>query len=130
MGNYRRIRSTRLNSSGWHMRATNWSISTDNATAYKRAGGRRQYNALHQAGAGLRLAQIAELFKEQSLLAATEWGIRSEIARKFGVSRATICRDMQHLVRILRHGVDCDQEWQNFYRWWRRKNGQKFGPRE
>jgi hypothetical protein len=57
-----------------------------------------------------------------------QWDIRAKIARELGVSRATICRDLQHLERSL-DSPSYAEVWLRLYRNDRRKYGNCFGPR-
>jgi hypothetical protein len=100
----------------------------DNQSASVRAGGRRHYNRVRQLQAQLRLSQIVRLLVKLKAT-GTEWGVRSEIARRLGVSRATVCRDMQRLTRLDFGGPQYEREWLVFYRYWRRTYGDCFGPR-
>lgn len=73
------------------MRAYDWSDSVNNAEASFRAGGRRHYNAVRQTLALVRQVQVAEMM----LAGGSRWGLQSEIARRLGVDRATISRDVR-----------------------------------
>ena len=66
-----------------------WNAQTDWASVCRRAGGRRQVNALRQLRATLRRVEVVRLLGE----AYTP----GEIAAKLGVSRWTIWRDVQAL---------------------------------
>jgi hypothetical protein len=77
--------------------------------AARRAAGRRRYNAWRRAIALLRRTALARLLHVQGGLARTTrdgWpdrrmgalGNQAALARYFGVSRATICRDLQKLL--------------------------------
>jgi AraC-like DNA-binding protein len=84
------------------MRATNWSEPTDSLSAAKRAAGRRHYNAVRQFCAEHRRLAVSKL------LIRIGWrrGCQTEIARKLGVSRSTICRDLQTLLRDSRAAAE------------------------
>ena len=89
------------------MSATNWTAETDSATVAKRAGGRRRYNAV-------RTAQAAMRKRQENLLLAQEvrfmtWGWQSELARRLGVHRSTICRDCSEFLEARRLGISMDQ---------------------
>jgi hypothetical protein len=105
-----------------------WRQPVDDQAASKRAGGRRHYNRVRQLRAHLRLGRIVRLLVKLKAT-GTEWGVRSEIARRLGVSRATVCRDMQRITRMDFGGPQYDSEWLVFYRYWRRTYGDCFGPR-
>ena len=106
------------------MSTTAWNITTTAENAYKRAGGRRGYNGHRQQLAILRLQKITALLGEVGF----QWGSRSELARRLGVSRSTICRDMQHLERMCQGGAEYAAEFQAFSRYWRRTYGENQGP--
>lgn len=81
-----------------------WSSRTNSSDAYNRAGGRRKWNKRRLALANMRRAHLAELLDE----ARPGRGFASEAARKLGVNRSTICRDLQALrmpepIRITYH---------------------------
>lgn len=78
------------------MRATNWGAETDPETVWLRAGGRRRYNTRRRRIALARVGQIIQLLGETGF----HRGYQSEIARRLGVTRSTICRDMQFLRRL------------------------------
>jgi len=55
----------------------------------RRAGGRRAYNAQRRFAAAYRTKEVAELLRD---------GLhQAEVARRLGVSKATICRDVAKL---------------------------------
>ncbi len=73
------------------MRATNWTQRTDNHSAARRAGGRRGYNSRRQFQANIRvLSVLAELKK-----VGFRRGNQAEIARRLGVSRSVVSRDLK-----------------------------------
>jgi hypothetical protein len=67
-----------------------WSHPTSDAAAWARAGGRRRYNATRQARAELRRAEVVRLLGTLGL----RHGTQAVIARRLGVSEATISRDV------------------------------------
>ena len=82
--------------------SANWSAPTESYA--RRAGGRRRYNAQRQFIAEYRRTQLSRLlFCKGAFL---EHGIQARLARELGVSRSTICRDLQTL---LREGHPCPQ---------------------
>ena len=109
------------------MNADAWTNPVSKDEAQKRAGGRRSYNARRQNAALLRQHQIADLLRDMSG-GLFDWGFRSELSRKFGVSRATITRDLQHLMRLY-DSIDYAIAYLDFARWHRRDEGQSLGPR-
>ncbi len=81
------------------MRATNQTF--DSVSPYfRRAGGRRAFNALRQREAEIRRIRVAMLLLEVGFLR----GSVSEIARRLGVHRSTVCRDVQFLELMGTHG--------------------------
>lgn len=87
-----------------HKRATNWTAPTDAATAHRRAGGRRRYNAQRALLAAYRRTQLVKLLDVHGGLLVR--GAQAQIARELGVSRATICRDLTILQRRWQQGCD------------------------
>jgi hypothetical protein len=106
---------------------TTWNAETSDSEAARRAGGRRRYNQMRQAKAARRLGRIIDIMA-RNRWHSRQWGIRAKIARELGVSRATICRDLQHLERSLDSPSYADV-WLRLYRKDRRTNGDCFGPR-
>ena len=89
--------------------ASKWSQPTDKQSANRRAGGRRRYNSQRHWDAKRRRLWVARL-----LLDSGSWvghwikhGALAEIARRLGVSRATICRDVQRLREEARAAGHC-----------------------
>src|SRR4051812_44740450 len=80
------------------MRLT-WSLPTSPDVAAKRAGGRRRHNAQRQAAAWERRRQIVLLIPETGW---PKWGSTTELARRLGVNRSTIVRDLAALRRRFR----------------------------
>jgi hypothetical protein len=72
-----------------------WSHPTSDAEAAARAGGRRHHNGTRQARAQLRRAEVARLLATLGL----RHGTQAVIARRLGVSEATISRDLTALFR-------------------------------
>jgi hypothetical protein len=77
---------------------TVWSERVSTEEAHARYLGRRHYNAVRQARAGWRRLQVAELLAETGFLVP---GVQARIAAHLGVSRATISRDVQAILRGL-----------------------------
>ena len=72
----------------------------DAQAAYRRAGGRRRYNAQRRRTADARrVALVEQLYADRRSLWAR--GTQAHYARVLGVSRATICRDVGALVIAL-----------------------------
>lgn len=82
-----------------YMCATNWSNRISNSEAYRRASGRRHYNAVRQLQAAMRMIRVAEL---SSFVGPVHRGGQAALARELGVSRATISRDVEALRVIWR----------------------------
>ncbi len=89
---------------GCHKCATNFgprlAVYTDETwagwmAACKRAGGRRHYNAVRQARADFRRGKSVALWMK--LVCAGVRGPGAKVARLFGVSRSTICRNVRWL---------------------------------
>jgi hypothetical protein len=77
-------------------------MSAQVPAVYRRAGGRRRYNALRRDLAAFRRLQVADLLNEWGLVR----GVQRRIAETLGVSEATISRDVAHL---LHSHVACGQ---------------------
>ena len=88
-------------------RRTWWSDATDPDTVARRAAGRRRYNSVRKFRAAYRRAEVSRLVLE--LMQAYDecesrsrpaamfgWGIQSEVARRLGVHRSTVSRDVRH----------------------------------
>jgi len=76
-----------------------WSDWTDPETVARRAGGRRHYNAMRRFRATFRRFEVARLLRQ---------GLRQvDIARRLGVHRSTICRDVAALYEMARQWGDC-----------------------
>ncbi len=72
-----------------------WSDSVPDQEAWRRASGRRHYNAWRRLKAEYRRFQLVGLARQ---LPWSFWGRNgAELARRLGVSRSTICRDMKVL---------------------------------
>ena len=75
----------------------NWSAPVSDREAARRAGGRRRYNAWRKFRAEFRRTELARLLCVQGGLSF--WRSGAALARKLGVSRSTVCRDRQALLR-------------------------------
>lgn len=75
-----------------------WTADTTREEAARRAGGRRHYNAQRQAQARRRRRKLSRLIS--TLGNVFERGLQARLARALGVSRATICRDMDYLFHL------------------------------
>ena len=78
--------------------ATNWSRPTDTQTAYKRAGGRRGYNARRQFAAAERRYQIMALLDRWHITPIRQRGVFARLAEALHVHRSTISRDWHRLI--------------------------------
>lgn len=94
------------------MSATNWSAFNDPLTVSKRAAGRNRYNRRRQREALLRRWKCSQWLEEVGYPLRRGW--QSELARRTGVSRATICRDFQLVTDALLRGTSVEQE--EYYR--------------
>jgi hypothetical protein len=73
-----------------------WRDLVPDAEAHRRAGGRRRYNAARRQRQGQRRYQVYKLYWQLlSHRLLHPWGLGTILAHHFGVSRATICRDLQ-----------------------------------
>ena len=68
----------------------------------RRAGGRRHYNSIRQTRAAFRRLQVARLLCRWGL----GYGVQARVARRLGVSEATISRDVAALLRKVRASRD------------------------
>ena len=89
-----------------------WSKPTSSDQANCRAGGRRHYNSWRQTCAAVRRVKVSRLLRRFSaeyarlgIAGINQWGIQARIARKLGVSQATISRDIALL----------EQEWRTHH---------------
>lgn len=89
------------------MSASRWSRTTTAEEAYRRASGRRHYNFARQGRAWWRQWEIAEWLTRKMHLPKPPRGYQAELARMFGVSRATISRDIKAITAALR------KQWQD-----------------
>ena len=94
------------------MSATNWSAFDDPLMVSKRAAGRRRYNKRRQCAAHWRQWKCSQLLEEVGY--PLRWGWQSELARRVGVSRATICRDFKLVDEAFRRGTSVETE--EYYR--------------
>jgi DNA-binding MarR family transcriptional regulator len=72
----------------------NWSAATDWATVCRRASARRGRNSLRAFRAAQRRVQVVELLIE---LGGLQRGVQSEIARRLGVHKSVISKDVKRL---------------------------------
>jgi hypothetical protein len=102
-----------------------WGSPTSPDVVARRAAGRRRYNAVRQLLAAERRALVARLALELSGSYAKHdcatrpiggwigWGLQAEIARRLGVHRSTVSRDLQRSLRevlALRPCPGCGRE--------------------
>ncbi|MBI3966634.1 MAG: HTH domain-containing protein [Chloroflexi bacterium] len=88
------------------MRNVHWSAPTSNTEAYRRAGGRRHYNAWRRFMAVDRQRLVAQLALEEGF-GFFQRGAQARLAKRLGVSRSTICRDVEALLDATRAGRPC-----------------------
>jgi len=82
---------------GW----PDWSLAVPADGAHRRAGGRRRYNADRRRAAELRREQVLAQMAASGSRFMTERGWQARTARELGVSRATVCRDVDALLAEL-----------------------------
>lgn len=80
----------------------NWSKPTTDSEAWARAGGRRRYNAHRKFVANQRRRDLLEAFLRRweavpGLKRNLPRGFGKEMAVRFGVSQAQICRDLKQI---------------------------------
>ena len=75
-----------------------WSQTIDTSAAYRRASGRRHYNAVRSFQRERRRAEVARLLTCKGALFRR--GLQTELAHELNVSRSTICRDLAYLLRL------------------------------
>lgn len=80
-----------------------WSAPTDWLTVCRRAAGRRKYHALRRLRACLRRREVLRLLGEWGWT----YGVQARLSRHLGVSRATICRDVQMLLPLVEPCPTC-----------------------
>jgi hypothetical protein len=68
-----------------------WAATTSSIEAFRRAGGRRAYNALRRDLAAFRRLDVARLLKQYG----RQRGVQARIARALGVSESVVSRDCQ-----------------------------------
>jgi len=97
------------------VRNTWWSQRTDWDTVCRRARGRANYNSRRRLRAQLRRREVLHLW--------FEWrdkpGLQTLIAAHLGVSKSTICRDLQKIFPLM---TDCPTCGQLHPRYWYQKD--------
>ena len=97
------------------MRNTWWSQRTDWDTVCRRARGRANYNSRRRLRAQLRRREVLHLW--------FEWrdkpGLQTLIAAHLGVSKSTICRNLQKIFPLM---TDCPTCGQLHPRYWYQKD--------
>ena len=79
-----------------------WSARVSDDVAFRRAGGRLHYNSIRQETAYSRQTEIINAWDWSTLMGfgggdLTAWGGQARLARKLGVSPATISRDLKKI---------------------------------
>jgi hypothetical protein len=87
------------------VRNTSWSQPTTWAEVTRRAAGRYKYNSLRRFQAQLRRREVLQLLHRWGWGA----GVQSQIARRLGVHKSTICRDLRVLMPLLEECPTCHQ---------------------
>ena len=90
------------------MSATNWSDFDDPVMVQKRGVGRTQYNKRRTYAAHLRQWKCTKLLEEVGYPLRRGW--QSDLARRMGVSRSTICRDFKLTDEAFRRGTSIETE--------------------
>lgn len=81
------------------MSTIDWSAPVSHGEMAHRAGGRRRYNAVRQVRAMMRRVKVSELLLQ---------GLsQAQIARRLGVHRCTISRDVASLRQLVRESRQC-----------------------
>ncbi|GEM_PF-1968971 len=80
------------------MKRSAWSLPTDPETVKRRAAGRRHYNAWRKHKAMYRRWVLVLETANHLGVSVLNHGAQAKIARKLGVSRSTICRDVQAIL--------------------------------
>lgn len=76
-----------------------WHRPAPLAIVHRRASGRRAYNSLRQDQASIRRIDICRYLVDNRLLLTN--GMQTRLARRFGVSKSTISRDIREIHRLL-----------------------------
>jgi hypothetical protein len=78
-----------------------WFAPIEDGDAYRRAGGRRAYNARRSFARGARLRRIVEALhripRSPKSLHFIPWGLQKKLADRLGVHPGTISRDLKAL---------------------------------
>ena len=86
---------------------TEWSDWTSDDEAYRRAGGRRAYNAWRQSMALYRRMRLMEIAARNQLNLWSRNGAQKALARALGVSPSTVSRDIKAILAEYRPGKPC-----------------------
>ena len=89
-----------------HVLREAWSASTSTDEAHRRVAGRRQYNATRQLRAIMRRAEVIGLLDQLGY----GHGVQVVIARRLGVSAATVSRDVARILAAPRRCPRCGYE--------------------
>jgi hypothetical protein len=76
-----------------------WSARRGWDSVCRTSSGRRLYNEQRRRDANERRDVVWELLLKYGLW---EWGVCARISRELEISRATVCRDRQHILRSMR----------------------------
>jgi hypothetical protein len=79
-----------------------WGRPVSSREAYRRAGGRRGYNARRTFMVRLRWARLLDLARELEM-GIWEHGAAARLARALGVSRWTVARDIRQIRATFNH---------------------------
>jgi hypothetical protein len=85
------------------MNRDEWYADTSWATVVRRAAGRARYNQERQIDAAIRRIKIEKFIAEYHADGGRifDWGLQSELAKRLGVHRSTICRDFPKIMSSL-----------------------------
>jgi hypothetical protein len=83
---------------------TNWSAPTDWQTVYRRAYGRRRYNAMRRFLADQRRNQLLTLVIK---LGGLQRGAQTKIAQALGVHRSTISKGLKRVMPLAKICGEC-----------------------
>jgi hypothetical protein len=73
-----------------------WSAPTSWTEVCQRANGRRKYHSIRRLQVRLRRQQVAQYLRREGL----GYGVRAQLARTLGVSKATITSDVRAILTM------------------------------
>ena len=96
-----------------------WSAWTSEEDGYRRAGGRRAYNAWRQSMALYRQMRLMEIVARNQLDLWKRNGTQKRLAHALGVSKSTISRDIKSILAEYKPGKPCPLCWCEVRHIWR-----------